>query len=434
MATPGQRRLPVDLPNEIIALVLEELAKNTKKAIANLRLTCKRLHDVSEPVFFRSILLESTFPYDDAQHCLNVRQERHSHVQDLTMVYGFGISKHHPSMPQCLGSFKNLKSMRISAFAFNDYQDFRLFCTILDYQLTTNAFSELKECSISLKSFDKTSALKISSLLKACKLSKLALHYIDLRDINSTSSLIGHHSCLKELELNECAWDATTLAAILAVPSKLETFAVEMQIPKRRHSPNLYDEQLETLQKTINLLSEKQKSLKTLKLTVDDWDRYYFNLSQTLDFTGLHGVKEMSFKTTGGRLPFMPFENLPNCERLEIFLTEPVSLLLIARNLKEHRSNGGSSRVPKSLRRLDIFADDRDGSYDGFRFSENAKIRVGMKELMEILEIPHLTYTQQGGSPSWKTFSAEWDPTSTDGDIAVKELSGNQVDAVTMYW
>ena len=118
---PSRNIILLDLPNEILALIFDVTLRSWtvhRKDILNLRSTCKRLYEVSEPAAYRYIELSAVFDPDDRANPLNTHHDRGRYVQHLVIVSirgGQAVDlNRHPDMPQSLVRIFKLKTLRIS--------------------------------------------------------------------------------------------------------------------------------------------------------------------------------------------------------------------------------------------------------------------------------------------------------------------------------
>jgi hypothetical protein len=111
----------LDLANEVLSLVIEECQPHyfdclVTQEVKNLRLTCKRLAEVADPILFRKISLPKATQYVKLVKCLRIQPQRYSYVRELSIQIATCATLSHRGLPdrgRLFGRLGNLASLTL---------------------------------------------------------------------------------------------------------------------------------------------------------------------------------------------------------------------------------------------------------------------------------------------------------------------------------
>ena len=432
----------LSLPNELLSLVFDILAENgtwDRKDVLNLGFTFDRLFQLSEPARDQYYQISTAFDTDSVTHPLNVQAtNRASYVENLSVVSGRGSApdsvSRAPGMPRLLSRLLKLRTLCITTDLREDPDLTRamVWRNTLQHQLDTTTFSELKDCSLSLEDILwETPPLNITVLLQAPKLAKLSLNRVDLH----ADLMPEHFTPLRAIRLIDCWVGPESLSAIFGSPRQLETSDLAANGRSMLQLvPASISVELERLQRYISIVANKQPALRTLRvifssIPVDIVESF----GETLDFTGLKNLKELCFRTFDTSdtalpwIPIMPFDKLPDLERIEFSTAGPIELDKLAMALLADWFTG--TGLSKSLRQLDfITREDHQRPFNRDEQQLDVRLLRGIGFFVVLLKVPSLTYTQEGAN-SRRTLSAVRDVNSEEGAYVLEDVTHSMDEA-----
>jgi hypothetical protein len=160
------------LPFEILTAIAELLVASSdsshgKSDLLNLRLTCKNLAHICEPILYQTVQLYTDFDAGDPDHHLNQHPDRCALTETLTISFRAGEPPRHvleragdrtdggngdillDQVPTCLARFSNVKNLTIrtsskkATVSLEWHQSFQRALEVLP-------FTQLRECFIGL--------------------------------------------------------------------------------------------------------------------------------------------------------------------------------------------------------------------------------------------------------------------------------------------
>lgn len=99
----------LDLPNELIALIIEQL--DCRKALWRLARTCRRIQHLAEPVLYRSILIRASGHANELLNALRSRPERCAGIHFLELPCDPQYRQDFRAIAQILNRSRNLKEL-----------------------------------------------------------------------------------------------------------------------------------------------------------------------------------------------------------------------------------------------------------------------------------------------------------------------------------
>ncbi|OAL30161.1 hypothetical protein AYO20_08877 [Fonsecaea nubica] len=300
-------KLPTEILLDIIDLLDGDVFPANRQHVRKVRQTCKALHRLSEPAFFRFL---SYADQDQADKLSRVLKE-HPHRYDLVkrlIVFPARGAKNPGNMVCDLPKFGKLKVLHIVRIIRED----RSLFAALNKTLALNAFPELRECTlVNLWPHQ----VWINPLLKLPKLTTLKISLPLFQD-DDDSLPRPHSTPLKHLALLH-AHNLTpdVLASILRLPRALETLEYEYcdGSSRGRSLPWTIFNSLHTdaLNRLAVILARKQPHLELLKLYLHNHYDFQAGMETgVIDLTPLTGLKELClsrFKVSSSDF----FPNLP---------------------------------------------------------------------------------------------------------------------------
>ncbi|KAJ9608242.1 hypothetical protein H2200_007230 [Cladophialophora chaetospira] len=426
MTTTQQGRLLLlDLPNEVLALIINNLVRETQSwpnmfnfpepeyrtSIDNFRQTCRHIRELCEPAFCRRFILENSLASNKMELVLKAHQQRRYYVEAIKARLA-SPNVDATSAPTTLPHLPNLKRLDIivKTCEWGLGPDYQPYLNTVASQLKHSPFSELRFCSISLPyaSHGRQKQFHIGGLMTSPKLRSLSLQYVDLRGLQE-ELLESTSTGLESLLLCSCGLDEKTMKAILKVYCVLEHLSVDLPLCNVHEIPagdTYVTWEFRMLQQLLSSLGNQ--GLKTTELSFDccmliesDEARHSF------DLTKLNVLKELTIRTSSivteptrhpsdAKIsvccPTSVFDALPaSIEIVKLIMDGYFDLEKLARTLLDAKYNGGG--LPKSLVRIDI-----SGDMGGRRFSpkvqqeEDERLLKGIELFMTELALPELRY------------------------------------------
>ena len=312
MAIPTHRKLLLDLPNEILAQIIEYLdshsrcensrnwnleeeglegghtkneqlqvdASQSRTALSNFRLTCTHACDLCEPAFCRKLVVSGATASEETTSLLGAREHRRHLVEVVRFVPNFRDGEDVGKVVEGISRLPNLKDLGIWAQG-NDTASastaaLQLFTNALSLQLKIRTFTQLQQCHIRL-SFNEMlqqPPLQIAGLLDAPKLITLRIEDADLRD-TASHRLRRKSATIKTISLLNCVLDEQALVALLSWPAALThlDFEPAWQTAEEIEVWGLDDlsGDLHILQQLLSTVVRFQPGLSSLKPLIDGW-------------------------------------------------------------------------------------------------------------------------------------------------------------------
>ena len=430
MATnQNQRRGLLDLPNEVLGLAMDELAKEqwNGKALSNFRQTCTKAFVLAEPAWCRCIQISHTSQIDKLRSVLKTNKHRKNLVENLVIDVeefdksGDDSGSLEKRLIRSISLFPNLKYLKADMYCFRSWTpDYWL--RILDSALQATVFAELRECYLGLwdsKYGERKRQLEqLVRLLQAPKLTSLTLVAADLREFDP-SSIPTHSTALKRLRLSSCTIHEDSASDFICKPRALESFQCDrLAIGWQYLPPELpgqgpwrFQPKFGVTQLFLEVLAREQPHLTSLKIS-----RTYLVLLGTVelkygfDFSKLRYLKELSLcgcrpssrenRTDFWWCPLDYFTKLPPViERIELSIDRGgVNLHELADALlgPEAPIEG----LPVSLRQLDfIVGQDHELPFNKEDQEKDNRLHQEIARIMTGLPLSQLTYTQRHPDP-----------------------------------
>ncbi|OAG38282.1 hypothetical protein AYO21_07508 [Fonsecaea monophora] len=285
-------KLPTEILLDIIDLLDSDIFPANRQHVRKVRQTCKALHRLSEPAFFRFL---SYADQDQADKLTRVLME-HPHRYDLVnrlIVFPNRLrnNSNDDNMVCDLPKFGKLKVLHIVGPSSRDWSLF----AALEPTLASSAFPELRECTLVGMCGHRVC---INPLLKLPKLTTLKISVPFFHD-DDDSLPIPHSTPLKHLVLlGARGLTPNALASILRLPRALETLEYEylhdLEVPIFSPWTMLNSMQTDALNGLAVILARRQPRLELLKLYLHR--RYCYEAGMdtgVIDLAALTGLKEL---------------------------------------------------------------------------------------------------------------------------------------------
>ncbi|KIW76743.1 hypothetical protein Z517_09187 [Fonsecaea pedrosoi CBS 271.37] len=285
-------KLPTEILSDIIDLLDSDIFPANRQHVRKVRQTCKALHRLSEPAFFRSL---SYADQDQADKLARVLME-HPHRYDLVnrLIVFPARRPNSPDLGNMVCDLPKFGKLKVLHIVGSGSKDWSLF-SALNPTLASSAFPELRECTL-VGMCDHQ--VCINPLLKLPKLTTLKISLPFFHD-DDDSLPIPHSTPLKHLVLLVArSLTPNALASILRLPRALETLEYEYLHGFRMDIFSSWaminGMQTDALNHLAVILARHQPRLELLKLYLHR--RYYYEAgidTGVLDLTALTALKEL---------------------------------------------------------------------------------------------------------------------------------------------
>ncbi|OQV10788.1 hypothetical protein CLAIMM_14730 [Cladophialophora immunda] len=318
-----------ELPNEILAKVIELLYDDRPEYVQIFRQTCKKIYEACEPAYWQYFHSGTPDRSERLELMLKSRRERYDLVKmfAVNLDYAPAAVNRTERIVWCLPKLQRLRALHICETPclgeeYHVHND--SFFTALNGALVSGSFAELRECTLSGRI---PHTVLIAPILRAPKLTTLRVAFPLLDDLDDSlpppkSTPLQHLTLFTDPYMD---WQISL--SILRMPKALETLAFD---DSRTWTVGKSGRGI--LEYLIPYLALHQPELKTLKLYANKkWCFWKPENAGTLDFTPLTKLKELSF-SNHEKCPINCFVSLPiGLETLR--LNSPVSLTELTEKL-----------------------------------------------------------------------------------------------------